>query len=118
VLVASLFVGAAPAAAADNYRNPVDILIPSGGRVKSCADPNVIRSQTAGDNAWYMYCTTDPLNNDDKTASGYNFHLIPTMRSMDLVHWTYVGDAFSARPAWADPSSGLWAPEVSYFDGL
>jgi arabinan endo-1,5-alpha-L-arabinosidase len=118
VLAASLLLPAAPVAAADYYRNPVNIGIPSGGRVTSCADPNVIRSQTPGDNAWYMYCTTDPLNNEDKTGSDYNFHLIPTSRSTDLVHWTYVGDAFTSRPTWAEPGAGLWAPEVRYFDGL
>lgn len=119
LLMALSFATATPVgAAAANYRNPVDILIPGGGRVKSCADPSVIQGQTPGDTAWYMYCTTDPLNNDDKTGSDYNFHLIPTMRSMDLVHWTYVRDAFTARPTWAEPNAGLWAPEVKYFDGL
>ena len=116
--VAALVPAAIPtAAAADNYRNPVDILIPGGGRVKSCADPTMIRGQTPGDDAWYMYCTTDPLNNDDRTGSNYNFHLIPQMRSTDLVHWTYVGDAFTTRPAWASPGAGMWAPEIQHFNG-
>jgi arabinan endo-1,5-alpha-L-arabinosidase len=119
LLTLSLLPAALPvSAAARNYRNPMDIVIPGGGRVKSCADPSVIRSQTDGDSAWYMYCTTDPLNNSDQTAGNYNFHLIPTLRSVDLVHWTYVGDAFTTRPSWLDPTSGMWAPEVVYFDGL
>ena len=70
--------------------------------VESCADPTVIRSQTPGDNYWYMYCTTDPLNGTDRDPAGnFNFHLIPILRSSDLVHWIYIGDAFSARPGGA-----------------
>jgi arabinan endo-1,5-alpha-L-arabinosidase len=110
--------GATASAASQNYRNPLDIRIPGDGRVESCADPTVIRSQTAGDNGWYMYCTTDPLNDQDKSAGNFNFHLIPTMRSTDLVNWTYVGDAFATRPAWVAATSGLWAPEVVYINGL
>jgi len=82
------------------------------------ADPSIIRGQQQGDTAWYMYCTTDPLNDEDKDQAGnYRFHLIPMLKSNDLVSWTYVGDAFSAPPSWAKPSSGLWAPEIVFFGG-
>jgi arabinan endo-1,5-alpha-L-arabinosidase len=109
---------AAPArGASQNYRNPVDVRIPGDGLVESCADPTLIQSQTAGDDAWYMYCTTDPLHADDKTGTSFNFHLIPMLRSTDLVNWTYVGDAFSSRPTWADPTAGMWAPEIQFFNG-
>ena len=71
-----------------------------------------------------MYCTTDPLNDEDRNAAGsFNFHLIPMLRSEDLVNWTYVGDAFDftgangGRPVWAEQSAGIWAPEVDYFSG-
>jgi arabinan endo-1,5-alpha-L-arabinosidase len=64
-----------------------------------------------------MYCTTDPLNDGDKTAGNFNFHLIPMLRSSDLVNWTYESDAFSARPAWAVSNAGLWAPEIQFFNG-
>jgi arabinan endo-1,5-alpha-L-arabinosidase len=64
-----------------------------------------------------MYCTTDPLNGDDRTGGNLNFHLIPILRSSDLVNWMYMGDAFTTRPAWIDPTSGLWAPDIQYFNG-
>jgi arabinan endo-1,5-alpha-L-arabinosidase len=100
-----------------SFTNPLQLSIPSGGRVETCADPTVIRGQQQGDRAWYMYCTTDPLNDQDKDAAGrYRFHRIPTLKSDDLVSWTYVGDAFSAPPVWAKPDSALWAPEITFFD--
>ncbi len=118
LLAVALLATAVPVAAASrNYRNPVDVRIPGGGEVESCADPTMIRGQTAGDNAYYMYCTTDPLNSDDRTGSDFNFHLIPMLRSTDLVNWTYQGDAFSTRPSWADPTAGMWAPEIQHFNG-
>jgi arabinan endo-1,5-alpha-L-arabinosidase len=66
---------------------------------------------------WYMYCTTDPLNDSDKTGSNFNFRLIPMLRSLDLVNWTYMGDAFSARPGWVADDAGLWAPEIKFLNG-
>lgn len=44
-------------------------------------------------------------------------HHIPTLRSTDLVHWTYVGDAFEDAPAWLEPGSAQWAPDVRYLGG-
>src|SRR5690349_13997055 len=76
------------------YHNPLQPQIPGDGVVESCADPTVFRGQQPGDNYWYMFCTTDPLNDTDRTGTNFNFHLIPMMRSLDLVNWTYVGDAF------------------------
>jgi arabinan endo-1,5-alpha-L-arabinosidase len=62
-----------------------------------------------------MYCTTDPLNDSETTGAGDpTFHPIPTMRSADLVHWTYVGDALDVKPTWADPAAFMWAPDVVY----
>jgi arabinan endo-1,5-alpha-L-arabinosidase len=109
--------GATNAAKKSTYTNPLSIQIPNDGLVESCADPTIIQGQTAGDHNWYMYCTTDPLNDSDKSGSNFNFHLIPMLRSSDLVRWTYMGDAFSARPTWVDPTSGFWAPEVDFFNG-
>jgi arabinan endo-1,5-alpha-L-arabinosidase len=107
-----------PAAAKTNpYDNPLLAVIPGDGVVESCADPSVIRGQTPGDPYWYAYCTTDPLNDEDRNASGrFNFHFIPMLRSLDLVNWTYVGDAFATRPAWV--AGGLWAPTIKFFGGL
>jgi len=99
------------------YTNPLPIQIPNDGMVESCADPTITRGQTSGDNNWYMYCTTDPLNDEDRTGSDFNFHLIPMLSSSDLVNWTYMGDAFSERPAWVASSAGLWAPEIQFLNG-
>jgi arabinan endo-1,5-alpha-L-arabinosidase len=116
--IAALLAAAVPAGAAShNYRNPLDIRIPGDGRVESCADPTVIRGTTPGDRAWFMYCTTDPLNSDDKSGGNFNFHPIPMFRSTDLVTWRYQGDALASRPAWAEPTAGLWAPEIQFFNG-
>ena len=99
------------------FTNPLRIAIPGGGRVETCADPTVIRGQQPGDTAWYAYCTTDPLNDQDRETgtSKYRFHLIPMLKSNDLVNWTYVGDALSAPPTWAKSGSALWAPEIAFF---
>ncbi len=119
---------AAPGAAAlrpvtTSYQNPLAPDIPGGGTVDSCADPTVLKGQDGetrgGKQVWYMYCTTDPLNDQDVDANGDPiFHRIPTMVSTDLVNWTYVGDAFplggGSRPAWIDPKASFWAPEVVY----
>ncbi|MGI8435194.1 MAG: family 43 glycosylhydrolase [Nocardioidaceae bacterium] len=109
-------VGASSVAAdADSYRNPLRPRIPSGGVVESCADPTVIHSQQPDDRAWYMYCTTDPLNDSDTAGSGdVVFHPVPMMRSTDLVNWTYIGDALPEPPSWAADGAGLWAPDVVY----
>lgn len=100
-------------AATGTYRNPLNVRIPGDGRVESCADPSTFRAE---DGYWYTYCTSDPLNDEDRTASGgFNFRLIPQLRSRDLVNWTYVGDAFTSRPAYATPDAGIWAPEIEYY---
>ena len=109
------------------YDNPLAPVIPGTDlTVDSCADPTVIQGKTPGDPYWYMYCTTDPLNDQDRTADGpdadtegdFVFRRIPQMRSLDLVNWTYVGDAFAqgtaGLPSYAEPDAALWAPEVVY----
>ncbi|HJQ13873.1 MAG TPA: family 43 glycosylhydrolase [Anaerolineales bacterium] len=125
-ILAIIMLFSSPALAAENtvtvaakqgtYTNPLPIQIPNDGMVESCADPSIIYSEA--DSYWYMYCTTDPLNDEDKTGDNFNFHLIPMLRSTDLVNWEYVGDAFTTRPDWLDPTSGMWAPEIDFFDGL
>ena len=105
---------AAKASKRNSYDNPLLPVIPGDGVVESCADPSVIRGQ---DGYWYAYCTTDPLNDEDRNAAGqYNFHFIPILRSLDLVNWTYLGDAFQARPAWV--LDGPWAPNIEFYNGL
>ena len=98
---------------AGTYTNPLEPAIPGDGVVESCADPVVMRA--VDDAYWYMYCTTDPLNDEDRDAEGdLVFHRIPMLRSTDLVDWTYLGDAFDELPAYAAPGAGLWAPELTY----
>ena len=109
--------GTMKAAKSDTFTNPLPVQIPGGGQVESCADPSIIRGQLPGDAYWYMYCTTDPLNDEDKTGDNFNFRLIPMLRSLDLVNWTYEGDAFSTRPGWVADDAGLWAPEIKFLNG-
>ena len=95
------------------YTNPLAPTVPAGGTVDSCADPAVLRGQGDEADAWYLYCTTDPLNDTETSGPGDPvFHPIPTMRSDDLVSWEYVGDALPQKPAWAAPTAFLWAPDV------
>ena len=103
------------AADADRYRNPLLPKVPRGGRVESCADPTVLRGRGADRRSWYMFCTTDPLNDRETRRPGEPpFHPIPMLVSRDLVSWRYVGDALPERPAWAGPDAGLWAPDLGY----
>jgi arabinan endo-1,5-alpha-L-arabinosidase len=106
-----------PLADVTTYSNPLPITISWGGLVEDCPDPTIIHGQQAGDNNWYMYCTTNPLNDADRANGNYNFHLIKIAKSQDLANWTYVGDVFGQRPAWVAATAGLWAPDAKYFNG-
>ncbi len=98
------------------YSNPLTITVPGGGLVEDCPDPTIIHGQQAGDGNWYMYCTTNPLNDADRNGANYNLHLVKMARSADLVNWTYVGDAFPQRPSWMAADGLLWAPAIKYFN--
>jgi arabinan endo-1,5-alpha-L-arabinosidase len=76
------------------YRNPI--------LAKSTPDPTVIR---VPDGSFYLYCTEDIRN-------------IPIYHSTDLVHWNFVGTAFTneTRPNF-EPKGGLWAPDINYING-
>jgi arabinan endo-1,5-alpha-L-arabinosidase len=101
--------------ASGSYTNPLAPRIPGGGTVDSCADPTVLRGQGRYSRWWYMYCTTDPLNDSETSGTADPvFHPIPTMRSTDLVSWTYVGDALPTKPTWAGDTAFMWAPDVVY----
>lgn len=103
--------------AAETYSNPLVPALSGGAVVESCADPSVMYG-AEGEGRWFMYCTTDPLNDEDRNATGaFNFHLIPMFSSTDLVSWTYEGDAFTTRPGWVGDNSGMWAPEIAYVNG-
>lgn len=83
--------------------------------METCADPDILHSP-AGDPQWYLYCTTDPHNTGDRDASGnLNFHLISMAKSTDLVNWTYVDDAFTARPTWGEFKEAVTRRKVKSF---
>jgi arabinan endo-1,5-alpha-L-arabinosidase len=98
------------------YTNPLTLTdtVNNTGAVYNCPDPAIIKSQTAGVDTWYAYCTGDAFNNSDSaTVNGpLRAHLISIFSSSDLVHWAYVRDAFAALPAWAASGTELYEPAI------
>jgi arabinan endo-1,5-alpha-L-arabinosidase len=91
---------ARPAAA---YTNPVfDADAP---------DPAVLR---AADGQYYAYATQ---TDRPRPGGGVDSLNIQVLRSPDLVHWTHLGDALPAKPAWARRTRDFWAPHVSEHGG-
>jgi len=76
------------------YRNPVIR--------RSTPDPSIIQ---VSDGSFYLYSTEDIRN-------------MPIYHSIDLIHWTFVGTAFTGetRPTF-EPKGGLWAPDINYING-
>ncbi|NBC71858.1 family 43 glycosylhydrolase [Paenibacillus sacheonensis] len=70
------------------------------------ADPSVIRAE---DGYFYAYGTEDEWKPGEKVKLG------PIVKSADLVHWDYVGDAFATRPAWKK-DGGIWALDIHRFN--
>ncbi len=102
---------------APTHRNPVALALPDGQTAASCADPTVIRG-AGRDRNWYLYCTTDALTATEQNPDGSLVqHAVPTYRSTDLTHWTYVNDAFPTKPAWVGEANGVWAPDIVYRAG-
>ena len=100
------------------FENPLTLMDPKTGPGVSCPDPAIMEETIAHVENWYLYCTGDPLNSNDKDAQGnLRNHYIATWKSVDLVHWTYNGDAFPADPAWIGVETNLWAPAVKSFNG-
>lgn len=100
------------------YQNPLVLNLPGGGRAETCADPSNVHSNDPSDPAWYLFGTADPLTDSDRDANGnLILHRIPTYRSLDLIHWEYLGDALPTLPVWAKPTALLWAPRVVYYQG-
>jgi arabinan endo-1,5-alpha-L-arabinosidase len=103
------------------YTNPLT-LNTSNGPAVSCPDPAIMKAHKKAESldadSWYLYCTGDPLNSSDVNAQGeLNAHLITQYQSYDLIHWTYIGDAFTQTPAWiGNATNQLWAPAVKYFN--
>ncbi len=111
--------GAALAEPTPSFTNPLSVHAEGVGAVTSCADPTLLRSRVPGDDDWVMICTSDPLNGDDRNAQGALIHRrLPMFRSEDLVTWSYVGDALSLPPVWAESWANLWAPELVEHAGI
>ena len=72
------------------------------GDIRQVHDPNIIK---AGD-TFYLF----------STRAG-----IAIRCSKDLIHWRLCGDVFAHLPEWAVKDvpglRGLWAPDVTYFNG-
>lgn len=126
---AATLVGAAPAAQAApapleraqavpaTYSNPLLLDLGGGRLAEQCADPDVVRSHDPADPAWYLYCTRDVIDSSLRNPDGsLVFSSIPTYRSTDLVHWSFVREALPARPAWIGDGD-MWAPDVAYVGG-
>lgn len=65
------------------------------------ADPTIIR----GEDGWfYAYGTENTWYNSVH-------HVVPIIKSKDLVNWYLVGDAFLHKPSWKE--GGIWAPEIT-----
>jgi arabinan endo-1,5-alpha-L-arabinosidase len=64
---------------------------------------------------YYLYSTGDP-------AGVIGNGNIQIRTSRNLRDWTYAGTVFATKPAWITSALGnipnLWAPDISYFDGL
>src|ERR1700712_3781800 len=100
---------------APSYTNPLKLALPAGGMAESCADPDVIHG-AGSDRHWYLYCTSDALTATELGSDGKPLlHNVPMFSSLDLIHWTYRGDAFPTKPSWV--SGFLWAPEINYSNG-
>jgi arabinan endo-1,5-alpha-L-arabinosidase len=72
-------------------------------------------SMAQEDGTYYVFSTGDP-------AGSIGNGNIQVRTSRDLRDWTYTGTVFATKPAWITAALGnipnLWAPDVSYFDGL
>lgn len=80
------------------YKNPVFEPV--------LADPSIVRSGEY----FYAYGT------EDDWGSNGGYHMVPIIRSADLVNWEYIADAFKVKPSWKN-EGGLWAPDVTLVEG-
>jgi len=88
----------ATAPTASTYTNPII--------AQTSPDPAIIK---ALDGYYYVIASSDFWQDG-------SYHILPIYRSTDLVHWTFVRDAFPARPDWAASDAGLWAPDLQYYN--
>jgi len=78
-------------ACGNNYINPVF--------EPDLADPTIIK---ATDGYFYAYGT------ENIWSEGIH-HIVPIVRSKDLVNWRYLCDAFTTKPAWKN-TGDIWSP--------
>jgi arabinan endo-1,5-alpha-L-arabinosidase len=96
------------------YTNPLTLTdtVNNTGTVYNCPDPSIIKYQTGGTDTWYAYCTGDAFSSADTVGGNFRAHLISIFSSTDLVHWSYVRDAFSSLPSWISAGQELYAPAI------
>jgi len=87
-----------PADSIPDYENPVFI--------PDLADPTVVRAK---DGWFYAYGT------QNQWYEGVT-RITPIVKSMDMVNWEYVADAFETAPSWK--SGGVWAPDVTLYKDI
>ncbi|BDZ64106.1 family 43 glycosylhydrolase [Agromyces mangrovi Wang et al. 2018] len=100
---------AAAAETPGTYTNPV-----SAGVVDTFPDPAMIRAK---DGAYYAYGTTNPIFN---SSGEEGEHILPILRSTDMVDWEYVGDVYpegAELPSYWAGGTRPWAPDIRYIDG-
>lgn len=71
------------------------------------ADPTVLKDPNSG----YFYV----VGTEDDWGDGQGRQLMPILRSVDLVTWEHLGNAFTSKPSWKS-SGGLWAGDLTYID--
>jgi arabinan endo-1,5-alpha-L-arabinosidase len=98
------------------YTNPLSLTdtVNKTGTVYNCPDPSIIKYQAGATDTWYAYCTGDAFNASDTVTPGGAFraHLISIFSSTDLVHWSYVRDAFASLPSWVGAGNELQTPAI------
>lgn len=73
------------------------------------ADPTFIR---AADKAFYAYGTEDTW---PESGGNAGHHIVPILKSEDMINWVYIADAFTAeaKPKWGSTDAGVWAPQIT-----
>lgn len=66
------------------------------------ADPSIVK----GEDGWFYGYGTE-----DDWGDGKGNRLVPIIRSLDLIKWTSIGNAFTTKPQWKS-EGGIWAPDV------
>jgi arabinan endo-1,5-alpha-L-arabinosidase len=89
----------------------------AGSAASSSTGPLFVHDPTMAKDhgTYYLFSTGDPagiLGNGN----------IQIRTSQNLRDWSYAGTVFATKPAWITAALGnipnLWAPDISYFDGL